>query len=113
MADENQKTDFEITPEMGSPCNFGKKPTKKERINREKEERMGKVTMVLEIELTVDETEEKVHVGKESGHHTRDCSPGLDFLILYRLANDCPCQRMGQTVHKFMVTRRPHLRQQH
>jgi apolipoprotein N-acyltransferase len=68
MADENQKTDFVITPEMGPPCDFGKKPTKEERIKREKEERMGEVTMVLEIELTVDEAKEKVRVGKESRH---------------------------------------------
>ena len=53
MADENQKTDFVITPEMRPPCDFSKKPTKKERIKWEEEERMGEVPMVLEIELTV------------------------------------------------------------
>jgi hypothetical protein len=68
MADENQKTDFVITPEMGPSCDFGKKPTKEERIKREKKERMGEVTMVLEIELTVDEAKDKVRVGKESRH---------------------------------------------
>jgi hypothetical protein len=113
MADENQKTDFVITPEMRPPCDFGKKPTKEERIKREKEERMGEVTMVLEIELTVNEAEDKVRVGKESRHQTRYRSPRLDLFVLYRLANDCPCERMRQTVHKFMLTRRQHLRQMH
>ena len=53
MADENKKTNFVITPEMRPPCDFGKKPSKTERIKWEKEERMGEVPMVLEIELTV------------------------------------------------------------
>jgi hypothetical protein len=53
MADEDQKTDFVITPEMRSPCDFSKKPTEKERIKWEKEERVGEVPMVLEIELRV------------------------------------------------------------
>jgi hypothetical protein len=53
MADENQKTDFVITPEMRPPCDFSEKPAKKKRINWEKQERMGEVPMVLKIELTV------------------------------------------------------------
>jgi hypothetical protein len=38
---------------MRPPCDFSKKPTEKERIKWEKEERMGEVSMVLKIELTV------------------------------------------------------------
>jgi len=53
MADKNKKTNFVITPEMRPPCDFSKKPTEKERIKWEKEERMGEVSMVLKIELTV------------------------------------------------------------
>ena len=111
MADENQKTNFVITPEMRPPCDFSKKPTEKERIKWEKEERMGEVPMVLEIELTVNQTEDKVHVGKESRRQARYRSPGLNFLVLYRLANDCSCERMGETIHMFIVTRRQSLRQ--
>jgi hypothetical protein len=113
MADEDQKTDFVITPEMRSPCDFSKKPTEKERIKWEKEERVGEVPMVLEIELRVNETEDKVHVGKEPRHQARCRSPGLNFLVLYRFANDCPCERMRQTIHRFMVTRPQPLRQMH
>ena len=68
MADEDEKTNFVITPKMRPPCDFGEKPTKEERIKREKEERMGEVTMVLQIELTVDEAKDKVRVGKEPRH---------------------------------------------
>ena len=111
MADENEKTNFVITPEMRPPCDFGEKPAKKKRINWEKQERMGEVPMVLKIELTVNQTEDEVHVGKEPRHQARYRSPGLNLLILYRLANDCPCERMGETIHAFMVTRRQSLRQ--
>ena len=111
MADENEKTNFVITPEMRPPCDFGEKPAKKKRINWEKQERMGEVPMVLKIELTVNQTEDEVHVGKEPRHQARYRSPGLNLLILYRLANDCPCERMGETIHAFMVTRRQSPRQ--
>jgi len=106
MADEDEKTNFVITPKMRPPCDFGEKPAKKERIKWEKEEGMGEVSMVLKIELTVNQTEDEVQVGKEPDHHASDRSPGLDFLILHRLANDCPCERMGETIHTFIVTRR-------
>jgi hypothetical protein len=111
MADEDEKTNFVITPKMRPPCDFGEKPAKKERIKWEKQERMGEVPMVLKIELTVNQTEEEVHVGKEPRHQARYGSPGLNFLVLYRLANDCPCERMGETIHTFIVTRRQSPRQ--
>lgn len=113
MADENQKTNFIIAPEMRSSRDFGKKPTEKERIKWEQDERMGEVSMVLEIELAVNEAEDKVRVRKEPCHHASYRSPGLDLLVLYRLANDCTCQCMGETVHTTMLTRCQHLRQMH
>jgi len=105
MADKNQKADFEITPEMGPPRDFRKKPTKKERIKREKEQGMGEVPMVLEVKLTVNEAEDKIRIGKKSGRQTCHRSPGLNLLVFYCLANNCPCERMGKTIHFFMITR--------
>ncbi len=95
MADENQKTNFVIAPEMRSSRDFSKKPTEKERIKWEQDEGMGEVSMVLEIELAVNEAEDKVRVGKEPRHHASDRSPGLDLLVLYRLGNDGPGECMS------------------
>jgi len=95
MADENQKAYFVISPEMRPPCDFGKKPAEKKGINGDEDQRMSKVPVILEIELAVDQAEDKIGVRKESCGDPGNGSPRLDLFVLEGLPYDRSRNGMG------------------
>jgi hypothetical protein len=65
---------------------------------------MGEFPMVLEIEMTVEEAENKIGIG-ESGHcEPGDRSPVPDPVIIDRFGNNRACNSMREGIHKFMIT---------
>lgn len=65
---------------------------------------MGKIPMILEIELTVDQAEDKIGVRKESCGDPRNGSPRLDLFVLDGLRDDRSRESMGEAVHTLYVT---------
>ena len=65
---------------------------------------MSKVSMIFKIKLTIEKAKNEISVWKKSCDQTRDRSPIPHFFIINGSSNDGPCKRMGNTVHKFMVT---------
>jgi hypothetical protein len=72
---------------------------------------MGKIPVILEIKLPVKKTENEIGVRKKSRNQTRDRSPIPDFFLIDRPGNHCTCKRMGDTVHKLMLTQKSPCRQ--
>jgi hypothetical protein len=72
---------------------------------------MGKVPMIFEIKLAVEEAENKIGVWEESHGQTGNRSPISNFLLINRPGNDGTGESMGNTVHNFMITWKRSLRQ--
>jgi hypothetical protein len=104
VTNQNRQTDLIKTPEMISLRYLGENPAEEESIERDKYQRMSEVTMIFKIKLTVEKPKDEISVWKKSRSQTRDRSPIPEFFIIDRPGNHCTCKRMGNTVHKFMVT---------
>ena len=60
---------------------------------------MGKIPVILEIELTVDKAEDKIGVWKESCGDPRNGSPRLDLFVLDGLRYDRSRESVREAVH--------------
>ena len=60
---------------------------------------MGKVAMVLKIELVIEKAEDKIGIGKKP--HRQPCNgpPFSDFLVIDGSGNDGASKGMGDAVH--------------
>ena len=104
MADQNRQTDFVETPEVGALRYLYEDPTEEESIEWNQNQRMGKVAVILEIELTVEKAKNEIRVREESHAQTGNCSPIANFVIPDRLGNHPPCEGMSNAVHRLMLT---------
>lgn len=82
MAQQNRKTDFIETPEIGSFRYLDQKPAKEERIERDQQNGMGEVSMILDGKLVIEEAEDKVGVWEKPYRQSCESSPLSDFLIM-------------------------------
>ena len=60
--------------------------------------------MIFEIKSPVEETKNKIRVREKSHGKTCDGPPISDFLIMNGFCNDGASKRMGNGIHKIMIT---------
>ena len=60
---------------------------------------MGKVPVILKIELAVKEAEDEIAIGKNPDRQTSDRSPIPNLFIIDGPGNDRACERMSNAVH--------------
>ena len=65
---------------------------------------MSKVTMIFKIRLQVEKTKNKIRVREKSHGETCDRSPISNFFITNGFRNDGTSKRMGNGIHKIMIT---------
>jgi len=65
---------------------------------------MGEIPVVLKIELTVEEAEDKIGVREISHGQTGNRSPIANLLIVDGLRNHRASKRMSDAVHKIIIT---------
>jgi len=65
---------------------------------------MSKIPVIFKIKLTVEEAKDKIGIWKESHRKPRNRPPSSNLLIAYRFSNNRTCQRMGDAIHKIMIT---------
>jgi len=65
---------------------------------------MSKIPMIFEIKLPVEETQNKIGVGKETHGKPGNRSPFSNFFITDGLCDDSAGKRMSNRVHKIMIT---------
>ncbi len=104
MTDQNRETDFVETPKVGALRYLDEDPTEKESVEGDQNQRMGKVPVILEIELAVEKAKDEIAVREGPHGQTRDCSPIANLLIIDRSGNHRPCERVSNGVHFLMVT---------
>lgn len=109
MAHENWQTDLIEIPEIRTFRYLDKEPAEEERVERDQQDGMGKVAMVLKIELVIEEAEDKIGIGKEPHRQSGNSPPLSDFLIIDGPGNDSAGEGMGDAVHiKILTLQRPH-----
>lgn len=60
---------------------------------------MGKIAMVLNRKLVIEEAEDKIGIGKEPHRQSSNGPPLSDFLVIDGSGNDGTGEGMGDTVH--------------
>jgi hypothetical protein len=104
MADQNEEADFVETPEVGALRYLDEDPTEEESVEGDQNERMGKVPVILEIELAVEKAEHEIAVRKCPHSQACNCSPIPNFFIIDRSGNDGPSEGMSDGVHFLLLT---------
>jgi hypothetical protein len=100
MTGQDRQADSVKTPKMGPFGYLHKEPTEKERVEGNQYERMGEISVVFDIELTVEKTEHKIGVRKGPHGQTGDRSPVPNFFVMDGLRYNRTGKSMGNTVHK-------------
>ena len=104
MADQNRETDFVETPEVRALRHFDEDPTEEQSVKGDQQQGMREVSMIFNVKLTVEQAKDEIGIRKEPHSQTRDRSPMPHLFIINSPGNDCACKRMGNAVHKLMVT---------
>ena len=65
---------------------------------------MGEFAVVLEIKMTVEETENKVGIWKGPHRKAGDRSPVPYFFVIYSFGNNRASDCMSEAIHEFMIT---------
>ena len=95
MANQNKETDLVETPEVGTLRYLDEDPTEEESVEGDQNERMGKVAVILEIELAVKKAKHEIAIREGPHGQTRDRSPTPNFLIVDRFGNHRTCKGMS------------------
>lgn len=99
MAYQNGEADFVKTPEIGTFRYLDEEPAEEERVERDQQDRMGKVAMVLNRKLVIEEAEDKIGIGKEPHRQSSNSPPLSDFLVLDGPGNYGAGEGMGDAIH--------------
>jgi hypothetical protein len=99
VTNQNREADLIKAPKMISLRYLDENPAEEESVERNKYQRMSKVPVMLEVELTIEKAKDEIGVRKESCDQTRNRPPIPDFFIIDRPGNHSTCKRMGNTVH--------------
>lgn len=111
MTDQDKKRDSIETPE-GVPLRyFCKEPAEKGRVQREQEQGMSEIPVILQVKLTVEEAEDEIRIREDPSREACDRPPISNPFIVDGPRNNRPRNNMSKTIHAFMVTCIPILQQ--